>query len=108
MIVVNPMRQSDKNKALKYIGALIELFKWRNEGPVHDTHGMFEVEKWPVSILEHSRNLGPLRFYKIPTVISCAHLVPADILANKLYVNNWVNWESYNTIYDSDFLDNNH
>ena len=106
--VVDPKRQNDKNKALKYTEALIELFKWRNGGRVNDTHGMFEVKKWPVSSSKHPRKLGPLRFYKIPTVISCAHLVPANALATEFYVNNWVNWESYNTIYDPDFLDSNH
>ena len=106
--VIDMTRQDGKDKALRYTGALVELFKWRNGGEVHATHGMFEVEKWPAASSGHRRNLGPLRFYEIPTVINTAHLVPADAEASKFYVNNWVNWEAYNTIYDPDFLHNNH
>ena len=105
--VVDSVRQDSRGKAPRYTGALIELFKWRNGGRVHATHGMFEVEKWPASSSGSLRNLGPLRFYPISTVINTAHLVPTNVSASKFYVNNWVNWEAYNTIYDPDFLDTN-
>ena len=105
--VIDSMRQSSKGKALKYTEALIELFRWRNGGQVHATHGMFEVEKWPANSSQNPRKLGPLRFYPISTVKNCAHLVPINSSASKFYVNNWVNWEAYNTIYDPDFLATN-
>ena len=106
--VINSMQRDGNDRALRYTGALIELFKWRNRGQVHPTYGMFEVERWPSNGSTQPCNLGAVRFYKIPTVIHCAHLVPADALASKFYVNNWVNWEAYNTIYNPDFLDSNH
>lgn len=74
---------------------------------MHNTHGMFEVEKWPASSSSCSRNLGPLKFYETQSVINCAHLIPADVLGTRFYVNNWASWEAYNTIYNPDFLESN-
>ncbi|MCJ1470491.1 hypothetical protein MMC07_009137 [Pseudocyphellaria aurata] len=74
---------------------------------VHATHGMFKVERWPVAASRHPCNLGSTRFYEIPIIISCAHLVLTDDSASKFYVNSWVNWEAYNSIYDPGFLENN-
>lgn len=105
--VLDPTRQNTKEKPLRYTGALVELFKWRNKGRIHETHGMFEVEKWPANTSVKPRDLGPLRFYDIPTILHCAHLIPANPAQSFFYVNNWVNWEAYNTIYDPDFEEKN-
>ena len=105
--VVDPVKRDEKNKPVTYTAALVELFRWRNGGQVHNTHGMFEVEKWPASSSSRPRNLGPLRFYETQSVINCAHLVPADVLGTRFYVNNWASWEAYNTIYNPDFLESN-
>lgn len=69
---------------------------------------MFEVGRWPANTSGQPRTLGAKRFYEILTVIHCAHLIPIDASNSVFYVNNWINWEAYNTIYGPDFLALNH
>lgn len=105
--VLEPTRQGRQGKPLKYTGALIELFRWRLGGQVHKTHGMFEVERQPPTVSANPRNLHAFRFYEIPTIIHCAHLVPTNSTNQIFYVNSWINWEAYNTVYDKEFLESN-
>ena len=106
--VIDPLRRDTRDKPLRYTSAFIELFKWRNQGRVHETHGMFEVERWPINNARKSRILNARRFYEIPTIMHCAHVVPAAESSSVFYVNNWINWEAYNTIYDPGFLSKNY
>lgn len=105
--VFDPTRQGARGKAARHTGALVELFEWRRGGLVHETHGMFEVARQCPRASKNPRALGAMRFYEIPTIIHCAHLVPKDAGNSVYYVNNWINWEAYNTIYDPDFLAKN-
>ena len=106
--ILDPLRRNFKNKPLKYTGAFIELFKWRNQGQIHETHGMLEVESWPLNNIRKSRMLNARRFYEISNIIHCAHVVPAGESSSIFYVNYWIDWEAYNTIYDPDFLAKNY
>lgn len=71
-----------------YTGAFIEVMRWVNRGATDKVHGMFEVKNIPVST---SRN---------------PNLEPSNEHCTKFYVNNFIDWDQYNTIYDPDFLSN--
>lgn len=97
-------RVDDKGRPLKYTGALVQRLRWRNQRKVHPVHGMFEVERIPASQSRNARNLGPSRFYEIRQVVRSAHVIPAGGEKPYFYVNNFVDWDQYNTIYDEEFL----
>jgi hypothetical protein len=56
---------------------------------------------------EKKRNLGSQRFYAMENILRSAYLVPAVIPSDESYeaffVNNYIDWEQFNTLYDPDF-----
>ena len=80
-----------------YTGAFIEVMRWVNRGAADKVHGMFEVESIPVSTSRNPRSLGSRRFYELPHVIRSVHLVPSNEHCTKSYVNNFIDWDQYNT-----------
>lgn len=79
---------------------MLEMYNWRNSELVHQTHGMVELENYQISKAENSLNLGAHRFYKISKVLRNAHVVARDIDGNIFYVNNHIDWASFNQLYD--------
>ena len=86
--VVDPQRLDRKRKLVMYTGAFVKIYNWRNRGLVHETHGMVELEKYPISKAENPLNLGSQQFYKISKVLQSAHVVPRNIQSNTFYLNN--------------------
>jgi hypothetical protein len=86
----------------RYTGALVEVLRYRNQGKPHPVHGMVEVEPWPSSTARSTRVLGGCRFYSMSTVLRGAHVIPSNV-EEVLYINNYIDWDQYNTIYDEDF-----
>ena len=88
----------------KYTGALVKLLRWRQQGSVHPTHGMVEVEPWPTTEAKNQRFFTGERIYSIPHIIRGAHVVPATApLIQYWFVNNYIDWDQFNTLYDEDF-----
>lgn len=56
--VADPQQLDSKRKPMMYIRAFVEIYKWRNHGLVHKTHGMAELKKYFTSRAENSLNLG--------------------------------------------------
>jgi hypothetical protein len=97
-------------EAPRYYGAVLNMMRLRNKGRANAIHGMIEVEDFP----DHTapgRN-GKIRCYDIQTVHRSVHAVPAGLDDNndnkKLwYVNNFIDWDSYNTLFNSDWREEN-
>ena len=87
-----------------YTGAFIERLRWRNECEVDPIHGMFEVEHIPLSKAHRPRDMGNRRFYDIRHILRSAHVVPTGRDNRVFYVNNFLDWDQYNTIYSEDFM----
>ena len=93
----------------EYSGAWIELLEVRNKGLPHEVHGMVEVQR---KTAKGARVLGARRFYALSTIVRSVHIVPGAITGHELetqkqqifYVNNFVDFDSYNSIYDPDFI----
>ena len=91
----------------EYCGALVNIMKFRNGARPHPIHGMLEVEPWPQTSSNPLTTINGLRFYEISKVVRSAHLIPAFTPPERItyfYVNNLVDWDSYNTLYDEDFI----
>jgi hypothetical protein len=73
---------------------------------------MVEVQRYQDVAVRRKRNIGTQRFYSLESVLRSARLVPAKPRAEVengsrevFYVNNYIDWEQYNTLYDADFAE---
>jgi hypothetical protein len=44
--------------------------------------------------------------YSLENVIRSVHVIPTSAEHESFYVNNYIDWDHYNTLYDPDFLRN--
>ncbi|KAI9840208.1 MAG: hypothetical protein M1837_001836 [Sclerophora amabilis] len=102
--IIDHERRDALGKPHVYAGALVEIWHPRNRGLSLEIHGMVEVERWPESRARQPRNLGQRRFYGMSTILRSAHVIPARDKVS--YVNNYIDWDQYNTLYEPDFLNN--
>lgn len=51
---------------------------------------MVEFEKYTISKIENSLNLGAYRFCKILSILRSAHIMPRDNNGNIFYNNNYI------------------
>ena len=65
---------------------------------------MIELEKMRTLTMENPRNLGIHQIIKISLVLYNAHLVSRDQNKFVFYVNNYINWDWFNKLYDSDWI----
>ena len=66
---------------------------------------MVEVEDWPQVRTQNPRNIGHRYFFDMSTILRNAHIISTGI-TGLYYVNNCVDWDHYNTIFDPEFLAN--
>jgi hypothetical protein len=99
------LRHDNKNVPVQYTGVLIELLRLRDNGRVHDVHGMVEVEDWPQVRSQNPHNIGHRCFFDMSTILRSAHIIPTGT-TGLYYVNNYVDWDHYNIIFDPEFLVN--
>ena len=65
---------------------------------------MVEVELWPTSVAKNQRLLTGKRIFSLTYIIRGAHVVPATAaLVQYWFVNNYVDWDQFNTLYEKDF-----
>ncbi len=76
-----------------------------NRGQVHEIHGMIELEKMCALIAENPRNLGAHRIIEISSVLCSAHVVSRDQDKFVFYVNNYIDWNQFNQLYDPDWME---
>ncbi|OJD27578.1 hypothetical protein ACJ73_01036 [Blastomyces percursus] len=88
-----------------------ELFRPRNPtGLPNEIHGMLEVEEPPPSQADagRRRKLTNRRFYSLEHVVRNAHVIPKYHSSTPgqrtvYYINNYIGWDQYNTIYHPNF-----
>ncbi len=103
--MADPERFTPKGKPVIYTGALVKLYNWRNCGQVNEIHGMIELEKMRASITENPRTLGAHRIIEIFSILRSAHVVPRDQDKVVFYVNNYIDWDQFNQLYDPDWME---
>ena len=87
---MDPQQIDRKAKPVIYTGAFVEIYNWRSGKLVHKTHGMIELEKYPISRAEKPLNLDGQQFYKISKVLQNAHIVPKNTEDNTFFLNNYI------------------
>ncbi len=103
--MADPERFTPKHKSVTYTRALVELYNWRNRGQVHEIHGMIELKKMRAFIVESPRNLGAHWIIEISSILHIAHMVPRDQDKVMFYVNNFIDWDQFNQLYDPDLME---
>ena len=63
---------------------------------------MVELEKWHASIEENPRNLGARHIIEVSLILRNAHVVPRNQDRVVFYVNNYIDWDQFNQLYDAD------
>jgi hypothetical protein len=66
---------------------------------------MVEVEDWLQVRSQNPWNIGHWCFFDMSTILRSAHIILTGI-TGLYYINNYVDWDHYNTIFDPDFLTN--
>jgi hypothetical protein len=87
---------------MQYTRAIVELLQLLNYGVLHPTHGIVEVKKWPYS---NSQVLGGSYFYLMLFILQSVYIaLAATSYLNLYYINNYINWDQFNTLYMDNFL----
>ena len=107
LVVVEVMdlgRRDFKQRPTRLQGVFMEIFNYRHGGQIQECHGM-EVERARPSTARNPRSLGKRRFYSLASIERSAHVVPASVKGKEFfYINSFVDFDQYNSIYDQDFL----
>ncbi len=108
--VADPLWENGWGKLKQYTGALVDLFKSMNKGCSHDVHSMIELNDWPTHVFNNPWFIEDWRFYTMSTVLWSVHVISASLEKRQrikdamYYLNNFIDWDSYNSIYEKDFL----
>ena len=102
--VADPEWFTAKSKPITYTGAFMKLYKWKNRGQVHEIYRIVELDKWHASTAENSRNLGARCIIEVFSVLRSAHVIRRDQDRVVFYVNNYIDWDQFNQLYDADWF----
>lgn len=68
---------------------------------------MIEIEKMHVSTTNNLHNLGALWIIDIFLILLNVYVVPRDQNKIVIYINNYINWDQFNQVYDLDWIEKN-
>ena len=110
LFIINSLHQDNKNNELRHNDALIELLKSCNEKTQHAMHEMIEIKHWSKDNIKNFRFLEVSWFFHLHTILRSVHVVSANNISSEsnknkfFYINNFSDWNSYNSIYEKNFL----
>ncbi len=110
LFIINSLRQDNKNNELWHNDVLVKLLKLRNKKTQHAVHEMIEIKHWSKDNIKNSRLLEVSRFFHLHTILRSVHIVSANNISSNsnknkfFYINNFSDWNSYNLIYEKNFL----
>lgn len=107
MTLADPEQFTAKAKPITYTRVFVELYQQRNRKQVYEIHGMFELEKWHVSTAKNPCNLGTYCIIKVSSVLRNTNIVPRDQDGAVFYVNNYIDQEWFNQLYDTNQFNKN-
>ncbi len=110
--VIDQFQWNDRDCLLKYTDALIDLLKSWNKNTQQKVHEMMKIKHWSKQIFKNSHFIDDRRFYNMSTILRSLHVVLTITKRKRVeqrdffYINNFVDWNTYNIFYDEDFLTN--
>jgi hypothetical protein len=104
IIIKNTKFRDEKNRSLTYCDVLLNVKRSRHKRVFNEINEMIELKNWRNEIARNFKNLKANRMYNISSVIRSVYVIFSEI--EHYYVNNYVNWDTYNIVYDENFLKN--
>lgn len=102
--VADPKQFILESELVTYIGVFVELYYWRNHEQIHELHGMMELGKMHALTAENPRNLGAYQIIVISSLLHSTHIVPRNQEKFIFYLNNHIDQDQFNRLYDSDWM----
>ncbi len=71
---------------------------------------MIEIKHWSKDNVKNSRSFEASQFFHLHTILRSVHVVSANDISSEsnknkfFYINNFNDWDSYNSIYKKNFL----
>jgi len=97
----------DRNR---YNDTLVKLLKSCNEKTQHAMHEIIEIKYWFKDNVKNSCSFEASWFFHLHTILRSVYVVSANDISSELnknkffYINNFSDWDSYNLIYEKNFL----
>jgi hypothetical protein len=85
-----------------YFEILLNLMRSRNKDISNEIFDMIELQFWSKKIFKNSRKFDVKRFFDMSSILRSAHVISNE--RNEYYVNNYIDWNTYNIAYDNDFM----
>ena len=81
---------------------MVEMLQPLNHGLPYLIYGIVKVKRWPCL---NRQVLKGGCFYLMPSILQSTHIIPATTFYPDLYyINNYINWDQYNTLYLDNFF----
>ena len=106
IIVFNHERIKTDKRSRKYIKTFIERLNWIVDERSNIIHDMFEARVSSKNKSKKFRKLDHRRFYDLCNIIRNVHLLLTNQSCTRFFINNFIDWNQYNTIFDSEFIRN--
>ncbi len=108
IVIILNHKRLNSNKSSVYTEVLIKRLRKRHQELSHEIHDMIKMKNWSINLIRNSQKLETHRFYWLTNVIQSTHVMLMNENMNIYYVNNYIDWDQYNTLYDEDFLKKRH
>jgi hypothetical protein len=105
LTIENSRKIINQTKSNIYIEILLNLMQSRNKDISNEIFDMIELQSWFKKTFKNLRKLDVKRFYDMSSILRNVHVISNE--RNKYYVNNYINWNMYNIVYDNDFVRKN-
>lgn len=102
IILIVKNSKTNFNQTLNYCEVLMNLLKIRNKKISNEISDMIELQFWFKQTAFCVRTFDFKKFYSINAILRNAHIILND--KNNYYVNNFVDWNTYNKMYHSNFM----
>jgi hypothetical protein len=102
MIIIDLEQLDSNHRSMRYYEVFLNIWKSRNKEKSNEISEMIDIKSWSQSVFRNFRFLRFKRIYDVSAMIKSVHVMSND--KNDYYVNNYANWDIYNTVYDEDFL----
>lgn len=103
--VADPEQFTPKGKPLIYTRAFVKLYNWKKHKQIYEIYKMIELEKMHALTTNNLCNLGPHRIIEIFLILQSAYVVLWDQDKVVFYINNYINWNEFNQLYDLDLME---
>ncbi|KAF2702389.1 hypothetical protein K504DRAFT_394457 [Pleomassaria siparia CBS 279.74] len=88
------------------VGMAMTMLQVSNGAKHNEVHGMLEFQAWPNPNSRTRPFLSSLKCYSVGQLLRAAHVIPAN-RTGKFLINNFVDFDEYNAVYSSTFLEDN-